>query len=343
MKTCLEQSKTPVVKSLSDTRWSARADAVKALVKGYKEIQKALYEISVDPTQKPTVQVEASGLEKKFEDFETTFLTVLWNDILERFDKVSNNLQSETLNLVAGAKQLQTLESYLNEKRNEFDKYEQTVMQLLQVEFPSYTRIRARKHFADEGQGDEANLSERSIFKTQVYIKIFDSLICNLARRKTAYEHLDDKFEILSIILQKGSQKEVISQAANKLCESYPIDIGSEFENECHHFKMYVEQEEFSGIRDIYEYIIKNDLKTTFPNLEVSIRIYLTLPVTNCSAERGFSVLTRVKNVKRSTLSDSKLNSLMLMCCEKDLTLSIDFSDIINKFAKLKARKKSLI
>uniref|UniRef100_A0A1B6DQF3 HAT C-terminal dimerisation domain-containing protein n=1 Tax=Clastoptera arizonana TaxID=38151 RepID=A0A1B6DQF3_9HEMI len=103
---------------------------------------------------------------------------------------------------------------------------------------------------------------------------------------------------------------------------------------------MYVEQEEFSGIHYVYEYIIKNELKNTFPNLEVAVRIFLTLLVTNCSAERGFSALNRLKNVKRSALSHSKLNCLILLCCEKDLTLSTDFSNVINKFAKLKARKK---
>lgn len=343
LKASLENSNTPLVKSLSQTRWSARADAVKALVKGYKEIKKSLKQISEDPTQKPAVQVEALGLENKFGNFEIAFLTILWNDILERFDKVSKSLQSETLNLAVGKTQLQTLESYLNDRRDEFDKYEQNVMTFLQVESPSYKRIRTRKTFADETIGNEAHLDGRTMFKTQVYIRIIDSLISNLSRRKLAYEHLADKFEILSTLVQKESQNEAISQAANKLYASYPNDIGSEFENECLHFKMYVEQEEFSGIHDVYEYIITNELKSTFPNLEVAVRIFLTLPVTNCSAERGFSALNRLKNVKRSALSDNKLNCLMLLCCEKDLTLSTDFSDVVNKFAKLKARKKSVI
>lgn len=60
-----------------------------ALVKGYKEIKKSLDDISRNSTQKPAVKVEASRLVKKFELFEITFLTILWNDILVRFDKVS--------------------------------------------------------------------------------------------------------------------------------------------------------------------------------------------------------------------------------------------------------------
>lgn len=42
LKEHLDKNNTPVVKSLSVTRWSARADALKAFVKGYKTIQKSL-------------------------------------------------------------------------------------------------------------------------------------------------------------------------------------------------------------------------------------------------------------------------------------------------------------
>lgn len=272
-----------------------------------------------------------------------TFLTILWNDILERIDKVSNYLHSEALNLVAGMKQLSSLHSYLNEKRNEFDRYEQITMKFLQIKSPKYKRIRTRKEFLDEGKGDEVDLDERSTFKTQVYIKIFDALIFNLSRRKEAYENLANKFEILSLILLKKTEKEMLSKAAQKLSEFYPNDIERDIENECHHFRMYVKEKDFKGIVEVYEYISKNDLKTTFPNLDIALRIFLSLPVTNCSAERGFSTLTRVKNMKRSTLTHKKLNSLMLMCCEKDIVLATDFLEIITEFANLKARKKILI
>ncbi|CAB4019206.1 zinc finger MYM-type 1-like [Paramuricea clavata] len=42
----------PTVKRMSDTRWSARADAIKALVKGYDEINDALVEIADDEEEK---------------------------------------------------------------------------------------------------------------------------------------------------------------------------------------------------------------------------------------------------------------------------------------------------
>ena len=97
-------------------------------------------------------------------------------------------------------------------------------------------------------------------------------------------------------------------------------------------------------IRDrIYSYIKENSLESTFPNLEVAIRIYLTLPVTNCTAERSFSALKRIKSEIRSTMDNKKLKSLMLLCTQSDITMKIDYGDIIDDFARVKARKKPML
>jgi len=62
-----------------------------------------------------------------------------------------------------------------------------------------------------------------------------------------------------------------------------------------------------------------------FPNVNVAFRIYLCMLVTNCSGERSFSVLSRVKNEIRTTMSDERLNALSLMAFENNLVRSIDF------------------
>ena len=44
-------------------------------------------------------------------------------------------------------------------------------------------------------------------------------------------------------------------------------------------------------------------LQATFPNVAIALRIYLTIPVTNCEGERSFSTLSRVKNHLRTTMT----------------------------------------
>ena len=58
------------------------------------------------------------------------------------------------------------------------------------------------------------------------------------------------------------------------------------------------------------------------------------IAVTNCSAERSFSCLKRVENYLRSTMSETRLNSLAILCIESDLLECLDCEDLINQFGE---------
>jgi hypothetical protein len=64
--------------------------------------------------------------------------------------------------------------------------------------------------------------------------------------------------------------------------------------------------------------------------------------VANCSGERSFSALGRVKNAIRTTMNDDRLNFLTLMTIESDQLRDLDFANIIKDFAKAKVRKVTL-
>ena len=61
--------------------------------------------------------------------------------------------------------------------------------------------------------------------------------------------------------------------------------------------------------------------------------------ISNCSGERSFSALKRVKNHLRSSMGQKRLNSLALLCIENDILQKIDTADIIKSFALSKSRK----
>ena len=65
-----------VVKRLSDTRWSAHADAIKALYFGYIQIQEALKDLAGIEQQRCVIRHEANSLLNKFSNLETVFM---WN------------------------------------------------------------------------------------------------------------------------------------------------------------------------------------------------------------------------------------------------------------------------
>ena len=88
--------------------------------------------------------------------------------------------------------------------------------------------------------------------------------------------------------------------------------------------------------------IMENKLGHLFPYVIIFLGIFLTLPVTVASAERSFSKLKLIKNQLRSLMGQHKLVDLAVMSIESDLTRKVNFDDIIDSFAKAKARKMPL-
>jgi hypothetical protein len=84
------------------------------------------------------------------------------------------------------------------------------------------------------------------------------------------------------------------------------------------------------------------NVESIFPNVEVILRIFLSVAVSNCSGERSLSALKRVKNYLRSTLHQRKLNALALLFIESDFMHTTEF-DVVQKFAESKARKRNLM
>ncbi|EFN63408.1 Zinc finger MYM-type protein 1, partial [Camponotus floridanus] len=107
-----------VVKNLSDTRWSARADAVFALNNGYEPIKTALESLITAENESEETKTRATGFKKNMEKLETVFLTIFWNDVLIRLNKTNKMLQKTTLTLSVAVKMLKSLTLYISEKRN---------------------------------------------------------------------------------------------------------------------------------------------------------------------------------------------------------------------------------
>lgn len=72
-------------------------------------------------------------------------------------------------------------------------------------------------------------------------------------------------------------------------------------------------------------------LDTIFPTLNTALRIALTLPISSATTERSFSKLKIIKNRLRTTMTESRLESLMIISCEQDIEIVPD--EVLEKFA----------
>lgn len=70
------------------------------------------------------------------------------------------------------------------------------------------------------------------------------------------------------------------------------------------------------SVLEMYKFMKSNDLQTTFPNIEILLRIYITIPASNSSGERSFSTLKPVKKYLRSTMGQQRLTALSILNIE---------------------------
>ena len=92
--------------------------------------------------------------------------------------------------------------------------------------------------------------------------------------------------------------------------------------------------------QDMYDEIFQTGIQGVFPNVEIVLRMFLTIMPTNCSGERSFSQLKRIKNELRTTMLQERLSSLSLLCIECDVMRKLKYHDIVEEFALQKSRKK---
>jgi len=70
--------------------------------------------------------------------------------------------------------------------------------------------------------------------------------------------------------------------------------------------------------------------KEFFSELIVLAKLILVMPATNTSSERAFSALRRLKTYLRNTMSQERLNHVMLLHVHKEMTDKLKLADVAN-------------
>ena len=145
--------------------------------------------------------------------------------------------------------------------------------------------------------------------------------------------------------------QEEIGRAATELMKTYVDDFEECFPMEmiqfCEFYKTIRDQEQrttqnLSTEMEMLLLLNENMCSQSFPNVHIALRIYLAMATSNCSGERSFSKMKRIKNELRGCMRQQRLTFLSLMSIENDIVESLSFNDIISDFAQIKSRKKSM-
>jgi len=284
---------------------------------------------------------------QKLNRLECALMAVFWGNVLEILNKTSKKLQSVSIDLITVVQLYNSIIYYVKSarSRNIFMDYESSAKDLSGLSDYKDNEKRKRRRELPHGEtrSNEVTLSGREHFIVMTYFFILDNLQSELQKRKSAYNDLVKKFSFFHNIIQHSNNE--IRKSAKELCEAYPNYLNISLASEVVQLQGHIHSLGTSGnnpqtILELMLWIRSNNFIILYPYVEIALRIFLSTASTNCSAERSFSVLKRVKNYLRSTMNQDRCSALALLTIESDITRETDFEEMIILFSNLQSRRK---
>ncbi|XP_068227645.1 uncharacterized protein [Palaemon carinicauda] len=281
---------------------------------------------------------------------ETGIYTTFWNDILQRTDETNKTLRHAKLVLKTAVASLTSLKEYVTSKQDSFHTYEKEGEQLSQSGLV-YKAIKSRLKSCnvrlnplDYGHTEKVQISPSEKYRTQTFLPIIDQFISSLSQHLEAYKQISSKFSFFRYLQRFFSDELCIS--AEQLIRSYPNDLDITFKEELCQFvtfaNIFIDEEPTDVSTDLFLYrlVLDKDVQETFPNIEITLRLYLALMVTNCSGERSFSKLKIIENRLRTSLTQKRLVNLTMMSLESDILCELYSNEVISEFTMKKIKLK---
>jgi len=78
--------------------------------------------------------------------------------------------------------------------------------------------------------------------------------------------------------------------------------------------------------------MFENDFHRLYPNLFQLAKLCATIPVTSSECERTHSKVARVKSAVRCSVADDRLEHLVLVNAEQDVTGSLGLASLVDVF-----------
>jgi len=321
------------MKSLSDTRWWCRAEALKVIRCQFQQIATALQELTEEDVN---AGPQANGLLCSMLSFEFVFALVLMLDVFTLANVLSKQLQATDITM----SQCRTLiasviTEYQKMRADElyFSRYWQLSEEIATsardggFDIPPPTLPRSRKVPPKLGGGnvDMHFDSVEQSFRVAVYYPILDVMIQQM---KTRFDEQD--LDLLHSI--ETAVTAIDTDSISKVCEFYSLD-GDNLRAELRLFHNQMSnckpgrQPTMSSVLEQY----RSQPHQLLSNLKTLLHIYVCIACNTAGAERSFSCLRRLKNYMRKTMGQDRLSHLAILAIER--TTDISFNAIIDKFA----------
>ena len=339
---------TGALRPLCPTRFTMRVSAVKSVLDNYSELLSFLQDVS--DTDCSDAGSKASGFLRQLLTFSTFWSLKVIYEVFSRSESLACTLQSPKLSLSKAERMVTALTCLLNSLRSDskFTTFWETVVSeaanLGDGIEPVMPRIRRIPRRIDDGSAQHQDQTVEDIYRRLYFSSLDAATTCLSSRFQNSAFNLARNIEsVFTEVINNGNVPplcDISDYYADDIDEARLFLHLSMLADLCRSSNPPVT---VTDISDVVQLLIDNEVwSQMLPEAVKLLRLYLTLPVTSCTAERSFSCLRRLKTFLRSTVSQKRLNHIALLHCHRDQ--SLDLSEICNTFIlKNEMRQRNLL
>ena len=312
------------IRFLCPTRWTVHADSLFDILENYSALMHT-WDEAISVARDTESKARIYGVQAQMKKFSFLFGVYLAELVLRHTDNLSKALQCDTVSAAeaqdTAAMVVRTLQTLRNEEA--FDLFWELKVnnsaEAFKVEQPELPRKRRIPNWFDDGIGEHEYHSEPKTYDRQEYYEALELSVGCIKDRfyqpgYLVYCHLQN-------LLLKASQRKDFQEDFEFVCSFYKDDLHPEILRSqlsifCTEFqKFYSTVQIPPTIVDIIKYTstLTAAQKQLLSEVCTVMKLTLVMPATNATSERTFSALCRIKSYLRSTMSQVRLNHLMVL------------------------------
>ena len=331
-------------RSVSDTRWGSRS----ASMQRYTEPE--VFEATVrtlkyviDNASDSESKSTAIGLLAHITSPKFVLMLAAFRYVLLAVNRVSISLQSKTIDTATAMKIIGNLKDELQRYRTSPEYWKSSVetARVLAAragvdfdealsELQETTRQRKRPRKLDDRPETAASSNWLDTLRTQHFYPALDKMIAEVNTRFPC------KLGDFAYLEPKHFKDPEAEDGIRRLSAKYQRFVDSNAVTEWRLFRNTEGLDRKSMVQ------VCEEIPDEYVSLKKLYRIFLTLPITTASLERGFSKLKLIENRLRCTQCLDRLESLMLLATEKDVASQIDLQKLVAAFAQSAERRMPL-
>lgn len=335
--------------SLCPTRWCARHKSLLRFKSEYSRVEQTLQQI-IDEKGTISSERESSirGWIKKFRKFETLFFLNVSIEIFGPCEILARALQSPEMTATGALQSAKLLIQEFSVMRSEssfnriYDKTknEAETLALNSPAKPRKKKVPKRLEYKDKAA--ESVDFEPRMFLRQEFFEILDLLV-NELKSRFDQEGFHVLVRLEEILLKAGRgevpESHILQQKLGLFADDFDIDI---LKTQLQFVKK-LSKEKFTTCSSLAAQLSaeSDTVKNMLDQVIKLVELVMTIPASSASAERSFSALRRLKNYLRNTMTQNRLNHIMILNVHKKSTEELDLQNIMREFiSRTEERKK---